>query len=202
VVTYHTNRVTAERDITGGWSQRPRAWRFVILRFAPGAILNFAPEVAELVTQDHRNFLRELRSFRVDADILIDNLSGQTALAKYVLELDRYPETTAPDAERDLVLLVDRLKAEAAEAFGLRLVEVNRVLSEGETEPIDEPGQRPLGRPLAETTKQAYLEIYFDQQEWAEDWFARPVVHALLADPCFAMSRVYRVEEQCQVDKR
>ena len=39
LLSYYTNGAVAQADVTGGWKQRPRAWRFVVLRFTPGETL-------------------------------------------------------------------------------------------------------------------------------------------------------------------
>jgi len=202
VVSYHINRADREYDLNRRWRQRPHAFRFVVLRFAPGRSLEFPPGVAERIVQDHRLFLRELRSFRVAEEVVIDRIAGQTALEKYVFEYDR-PDGMPPEEGAGLF---DRVASEVRElapaAFGLRLVLANRVLSEQATEPVDEPGQRPLRELLPVTAKQGFLELYFDQREWAEEWFGAAKVHgALIAGP-WAMARGYRVTERCGLDRR
>ena len=39
LLSYYTNGAVPQTDVTGGWKQRPRAWRFVVLRFTPGETL-------------------------------------------------------------------------------------------------------------------------------------------------------------------
>lgn len=129
VLTYHTNRAEAEYDIAGGWSQRPRAFRFVILRFAPGRSLDFPPDVRERVAQDHRLFLRELRGFAVEEEVLVDRLSGQTALVKYLFEYERPCGSLPPDFHPVLDALAVTVR-EQSDAFGLRQVLLNRVRAE------------------------------------------------------------------------
>ena len=89
LLSYHTNRAVAQADVNGGWNQRPRAWRFVVLRFAPGETLAFSPEQNEMVAQDHVNCLYRLRSCDAEETVLLDRIGGQTALAKFMLEADR-----------------------------------------------------------------------------------------------------------------
>ncbi len=202
LITYHTGVAVAEYDIAGGWSQYPRAWRFVMLRLRAGQAREASPEIAELIAQDHRNCLRDLRSCKVSEDVVLDRRSGQTVLVKYLFEFDRHPDTPADVAASAFRVIVDAVVAAADSAQGLRLVVANDVLSESATEAIDEPGQRSLGRPLPETTKQGYLELYFDDVTDAEEWFAREEIRSLLQDPSFAVARGYRIEERCGVDKR
>ena len=97
VLSYHTNRAEAELDLARGWSQRPHAFRFVILRFEPGRSLGFPPAVRAQIAEDHRNFLREFRGFPVEETTVLDRLSGQTALVKYLVEYE-LPEGNADEA--------------------------------------------------------------------------------------------------------
>lgn len=202
LVSYHVNRATAAYDVRGGFGQRPDAWRWVILRFQPGSRLGLSAEEQELVAQDHRNCLRDLRSYLVGERIVIDELRSQTSLVKYLFDFDAPPDALAKSAER-LQSLADALGELARTGnHGLRLLSVNAVTSEQENDPIDEPGQRPAGRVLALSTKSGFLECYFDQQEWADDLFARPEVRALLRDEPFARVRGYRIDEGCGFDHR
>ena len=91
LLSYHTNRAVAQADVNGGWRQRPRAWRFVVLRFTPGETLAFTPEQNEMVAQDHVNCLYRLRSCEVEESVLFDRVGGQLALAKFMIEADRAP---------------------------------------------------------------------------------------------------------------
>jgi hypothetical protein len=202
VVSYHIDRADREFDVNGGWRQRPRAFRFVVLRFAPGRAFEFPPEVAERIVADHRVFLRELRSFRVAEEVVLDRLAGQTALQKYVFEYERPSDMSADEGERQFDRVVREAQASAPGAFGVRLVLANRVLSEQASEAVDEPGQRTLSTALRETSKQGFLEFYLDQREWAQEWFAQPQVRdALLGGP-WALARGYRVTETCGLDRR
>src|SRR6059058_1276677 len=97
LLSYHTDRAVAQADVNGGWNQRPRAWRFVVLRFLPGETLAFTPEQNEMVAQDHVNCLYRVRSCEVEETILLDRLDGQLALAKFMIEADR-AEGVDPDA--------------------------------------------------------------------------------------------------------
>lgn len=202
VVSYHTNRAEAGYDLLGGWERPPSAFRYVVLRFRPGRGLEPTEELREAIVADHRLFLRELRSFQVDEEVLLDRLDGQTALEKYLFEFDRRDGTDPREAREHLAAGLAVLAEEASSAFGIRQVLVNHVLGEQETAPVDEPGQRPLPRMLPGTRRQAFLECYFDQREWAEDFFARPAVRAVLQDRFWAAANGHRVTEQCGLDRR
>lgn len=217
MVSYHIDRATAAYDVRGGFGQRPDAWRWVILRLAPGQRLGLSAAEQEQVVQDHRNCLRDLRSFTVDERVVIDELRGQTTLVKYLFDLERASGAPVGDGggtgvggttdgvdpdRRRFEALADALAAHARERdFGLRLLVQDTVTREQATEPVDEPGQRPVGRVLETSTKIGFLELYFDQQEWAEDFLGEPAVRELLR-PAFARVRGYRVDEGCGFDNR
>ena len=95
LLSYHTDRAVAQADVNGGWRQRPRAWRFVVLRFTPGETLAFTAEQNEMVAQDHVNCLYRLRSCDVEESVLLDRVEGQLALAKFMIEADRAPGVDA-----------------------------------------------------------------------------------------------------------
>ena len=198
VLSYHTNRARAQLDVAGGWSARPHAFRFVVLRFEAGRSLEFPPEVRAQIAEDHRNFLREFRGFAVDEDVLLDRLRGQTALVKYLVEYEG-ADGRAVNALRDAVAVV---AAEKPDRYGLRQVLLNRVTAESAAEPIDEPGQRTTDRLLPATDKAAFLELYFDARDRAEEWFAHPDVHAALFDQDWTSARASRVTEECGLDRR
>ena len=202
VVSYHTGRVTAELDLGGGWRQRPRAFRFIVLRYLSGRSLELPEELHERIVQDHRSCLRDLRSFPVREQVVLDRLHGQTGLAKHVVQLERRSDTSAEEAARYLAKQVDVLAEQAQGAFGLRQVLVDHVLGEAETEAVDEPGQRPLRRLLPATPVQAFVEVYSDHTDWAREWFALPAVRAVVQDPWWGLVRVHEVAEECGLDKR
>jgi hypothetical protein len=202
LLSYHTNRVVAQADVTGGWGQHPRAWRFNMLRFAPGAALAFTPEQNEMVAQDHVNCLYRLRHCDVEETVLLDRLGRQTALAKFLLEADR-PASVPPDrAWASFLELAERTLAAMDGAPGARALYVNRVLSELKCEPVDVEGQRPVGV-LEETTRVGYLEAYFDHRRWGEE-----ALGALARDGGLGRLRdladvnLLHVEEEGALDRR
>src|SRR3954453_13809514 len=111
LLSYHTNRAVAQADITGGWNQRPRAWRFAGGRFAPGESLAFSPEQSEMVAQDQVNCLYRLRSCEAEETVVFDRVGGQTALAKFMLEADRPPTVEPAQAWSAFTELADRVLA-------------------------------------------------------------------------------------------
>lgn len=202
VRSYHINLAVRQYDPLGRFGRRPEAWRFVLLTFDQGRRLEFDARTSDAIAQDHPNCLRDLRGTPVEESVVRSRLTGQTALAKYLVELDRTPETPTSEAVEGLELLtgslVERLDAEG----DFRLLRMNRVLGEAETAPVVEPGQRTTGEMLPDTTKTGYLEIYFDDACAGDAFFAQPNVLRLFDDPRFARMSVYHVKERCGLDRR
>jgi hypothetical protein len=199
VLSYHTNRAVAQADVTGRWNQRPRAWRFVVLRFTPGATLAFSPGQNEMVAQDHVNCLYRLRQGDVDEHVLLDRLERQLALAKFIIEADRAPEVDADTAWEVFSALADRVRDVMDGAFGARRLIVNRMLNEVECEPLDVEGQRPIGL-LDDTTRVGYVEAYFDHSRWGEEALGVLAADGLLRDPALVGVNLLRVEELAPLD--
>ena len=199
LISYHTDRAVAQADVNGGWKQRPRAWRFVVLRFTPGATLEFTAEQNEMVAQDHVNCLYRLRSCDVDEDVLFDRVDGQLALAKFMIEADRAPGVDADAAWAAFTRLADGIRAAAEGAFGARRLIVNRVLNEVECVTLDVEGQRPIGL-LEDTTRVGYVEAYFDHARWGEEALGAIAAGGALRDPALVDVNLLRVEEQAPLD--
>ena len=202
VRSYHIGRAEAAYDLNGAWHSRPQVFRYVTLRFTPGHGLAMPPGLRRTIAEDHRVFLRELRGFVIEEEVVIDRLRGQTSLAKYVFEFDRSPGEVAEVGAARLAEQVGRLAALAGEAFGLRQLLVDNVVAEMFSEAIDEPGQRPTSERLPQTLRQGFVELYFDQREWAEDWFARSDVRAALQGEGWGRVHGVRVHEECGLDRR
>jgi hypothetical protein len=198
--SYHINRAVAQADITGGWAQWPRAWRFVVLRFAPGEALAFTPEQNEMVAQDHVNCLYRMRHCDVQEQVLIDRVDGQLALAKFVIEADRPLTVDATRAWSAFSALAERLQAAMASAFGARRLLLNRAINEVATEPVDVEGQRPIGM-LEATPRVGYIEAYFDHPRWGEEALGGLAAGGRLRDPSLTDVNLLRVEELAPIDK-
>jgi hypothetical protein len=199
LVSYHVDRAVAQADVTGGWAQRPRAWRFVVLRFAPGEALAFSPDENEMVAQDHVNCLYRLRHSDLEESVLLDRRDGQLALAKFLLEADRAPGASAEDGWAAFTAIADRICSEMGSAFGARLLILNRVLNEVECEPVDVEGQRPIGL-LDETTRVGYLEIYFDHARWGREALGELVGQGLLRVAELTDVNLVQVEEHAPLN--
>src|SRR3954454_7583752 len=202
LVSYHTDRAVAQADVNGAFKQRPRAWRFAVVRTAPGESLAFSPEQSEMVAQDHVNCLYRLRSCEAEETVLLDRLGGQTALAKFMLEADR-PASAEPElAWHSFAVLADRVLSAMDGAFGARALFVNRVLNEVECEPLDVEGQRPVGL-LQQTTRVGYIEAYFDHRRWGEEALGALAQGGALGRISDLVDvNLLRVEEEAALDAR
>jgi hypothetical protein len=199
LLSYHTNRAVAQADITGGWNQRPRAWRFVVLRFSPGAKLAFTPQQNEMVAQDHVNCLYRLRQGDVDEHVLLDRVHRQLALAKFMIEADRALGVDADAAWNAFSAVADRVRGVMDGAFGARRLILNRALNEVECEQLDVEGQRPIGL-LEDTTRVGYIEAYFDHARWGEEALGGLAAEGALRDPALLDANLLRVEELAPLD--
>jgi hypothetical protein len=199
LLSYHTNRAVAQADVNGTWKQRPRAWRFVVLRFLPGETLAFSPEQNEMVAHDHVNCLYRLRSCEVEEEVLLDRLDGQLTLAKFILEAERQPSVDADDAWPPFAALASRTLGAMRDAFGARRLIVNRVVNEVDCETLDVEGQRPVGL-LEHSTRLGYVEAYFDHARWGQEALGRLAAGGALQAPELAHVNLLRVEEQAALD--
>lgn len=208
MITYQTNLVLRQRDVDGGWHARPRAWRWATGRFDESPEEPPAPlpeEFAEQVSQDHRNFLRNLRTFTAVEEVQLDRRTQQTRLEKFSLHVDRRPAVAAPVAQARLRELLSPVLEGADQAFGLRLVVFDRVFRQAASASLDEEGQTMSPHILLpETLRVGHVDFYFDAVEWGEQFFAdhRQRIDATLYDPAFDQAHLYHVDELGQVDKR
>jgi hypothetical protein len=202
VRSYHTARATSRYDLRGLFNQYPCRWRYVILRLELGTSLGFDSETEELIAHDHLNFLQNYRGFALEEDLLLDRRDGQSTFEPYLFELDLSADVSPEVGTSAVDTFAIDLVAAAQSAYGLRTITLDRVLNEAAVGPMEHPGQRPLRRPLESTTKLAFIEFLFDQHEWAQEWFARPDVLALLRNPAFDGVTGHRVELRCGLDNR
>jgi len=202
VRSYHIGLAESGYDIAGGWAAPPPTFRYVVLRFDHGTGLAPGAALRERIAQDHRVFLRELRGFAVEEEVLVDRLNGQTSLVKYQFEYDRPPGEPADIGAQRLRGQLARVTELADDPLGLRLLLADRVLFETASEPIDEPGQRSTGERVVDTERQGFLELYFDQPEWAEEWFSREDVRSALLGEGWQLVRGVKIVEECGLDRR
>lgn len=221
VTRYATNHAVAQYDLNGTFRLRPTdAWRFIVLEFdepaadadgdagdgATGRAADkggkeWLPAWAEhAIVTDHTNFLREVRPFEVTPTIAVDRRSGQTSLAKYLVEVeDTGAGPQAAAKARDAVR--EAFAAAAPDAFGLRLHIANDVVREAEMAAVNEPGQAYTGRYRDRTDMYAIDELYFDHTVWGEEFFAAPAVRPALVPRTGVRVAVYAVTELVGVDR-
>jgi hypothetical protein len=208
VTRYATNHATAQYDLASTFRQRPtEAWRFIVLEFEPptegGATggKEWLPAWAErAIVNDHTNFLREVRPFEVRPSVGIDRRSGQTSLAKYLLEVEDV--SAGVDAAKAVLDGVRSAVASTSDsAFGLRLHIANDVVREAEMAAVTEPGQAYTGRYRDVTPMLAIDEFYFDHTVWAEEFFAGTGPREALRTVAGVRVGLYRVTELVGVDR-
>lgn len=203
VVSYHIARADGELDLLGGFTAAPSTFRYITLRFEPGTELRIDPEVEREIVADHRRFLRNLRTFVVQEQVLVDRMTGhQTSCVKVQAQFDRHDDEATETADLRFSALLDQLTEKAADTFGLRLLVADRVTAEVESVAVDEPGQRVTGELLPSTTRHGFVSAYFDHIEWASEWICDLDVRRALTDPTWARSVVAAVHEECGFDRR
>lgn len=204
MVSYHTNLILGQWDLLGGFRQVPDQWRYATMRSRPGGRGGFPSEAHTFLSQDHQNFLSHLRGFSVEEAVLVDKRSGQLTSDKYVVVLDRPEGLATADAVAAADAVESRLCELFSDAYGARLMLANRVLQESEYDALREPGQLITSRVTSESTRLSYLELYFDHEEWGDEFFMRPDVRSAVRDSPLAphASAAYRVLERAGHDKR
>ncbi|MFV0462893.1 MAG: hypothetical protein ACK5MP_06840 [Nostocoides sp.] len=171
------------------------------IRFDEGTGLDISADLAARIASDHRIFLQELRGFDVTEEVVVDRRSGQMNTLKYQFEYDRSEGEDAGAGEERLRGTLDCLELLSQEAFGLRLCTVDHVVHERRSEPIDQPGQRSTGEWLPWTSRQAFLSLYFDQAQWAHEWFRRDDVRQCLLPAGWSRVIGVQVHEECGLDR-
>ena len=206
---YVANRVEAQYDLAGTFEQRPDAWRFVIAESRPtptavdGATdgADWLPEQdQELIWQDHLNCIRNIRSHEVTEQVLMRRPSRTPSSTKYLVVLEsRRDGADAARWYREEHLPV--LTGLVRQAFGARLVISNAVDRQLRVGPVAEEGQRYIGGYLSRTPRVAVEELYFDNAEWAGEFFAGKRVHALYHRSPVLAAAAYRVHEEIGIDR-
>lgn len=201
---YATTRLEAQWDMAGRFCAQPDLWRYAAMRFvSPG--VEFSPEVTRMLAHDHQNFLKDLRRFDVIEEVVVDLVAGQLTSTKYVVLVDRPAQAVEGDGAASAAEeLVRHLSLLIQDAYGARRMIVNRVVRERENVAMREEGQLPTGRVLATTDRLLVLELYFDDSDWGDAFFASTPVLDLLRTSVFAPSsmKAYRASERVAHDRR
>jgi len=203
--SYKTAKACAQRDLNGTWLQRPEIWRGVAIEVSVPEEGGSMPESSRLaIEEDHRRFLRNLRTYVCRETVMFEDLGGRPATTKFVLEVGARAGRFATAAER-----VERFTEELSDhldpATGIALAVADRVRRQEKARAIDEPGQGfTPGEFLDEPDAAAFYELYFVTRRAGEQFFERlsPCLSALAEEPAVGPIRSYRLAEECQVERR
>lgn len=201
VVSYHVNKALWQADNAGAFRRKPDAWRLVLIRFNPGAHMEFTADENATITEDQTFCMHRLRAFDVEEEVRWDGRVDSLGLTKYVIDVERPASVAAEAALSAFDRVAHRLALVVAGAFGARLLIANHVNSEVATESVRAEGQRMVGV-LPTTTKVGFLEVYFDHPRWGSPVLGGFYKNGGLRDPGFAHVDVLMVEEQCSLDTR
>jgi len=204
--SYYTARIVSQRDLNGTWQQKPGNWRSAAIRVRipdDGAAL---PEQTRLfIEDDHRRFLRNLRSYLCAETVLHEDLRQRPSTSKFILEIG--PRSVVDVAT--LSAMLDELGAEltsrANTAQGAALMIANRVRRQERARPLDEPGQGfTPGEFLPSADLMFIYELYFDSRHNGEQLIADldPVLAKLQEVAGAGSIRSLRLDEECQYDRR
>jgi hypothetical protein len=205
-IAYYTLKAARQYDYGGRWNHRLTAWRFVIRYLDPGQALEGAAaddlrQRQLLAKRDQPHSIGGVRRFDVAEELLLDRRSGQTASVKCLFEYERAAEMPADEARRIVRSICDEVAARAASAVGFRMLLVDWI--EREVEIVwGAHGQYDAKEWLPQSTCVAILELVFDSEFWAEQFFAQDGMNLLMLDSRLANSAGYLVTERCELDKR
>ena len=204
-VAYSTLRVRRQLDIAGGWNHPPAAWRFIIFLEDPSApAAEWTEErvrLRRLLWDDNPFVIGESIRCEVHEEALVDRRSGQTSFAKAMLEFDRRPEISPTEAETELRRRVKTLAQRGAMADGLRGMTVNWARRQ-QLQRLRDDGEYDLTDWASEGPKIAYLELLFDNADWATQFLACDELVDAVFSPTFAAAGAYLVDERCEFDRR
>jgi hypothetical protein len=208
VLAYHSNRALGQFELTGGFSEDPDIWRFVVTRWDSShdgehSVGWLDPRIRDLFFVDRRNGIGRVSSCEVDEQIVVDRRSGQLTSAKYIIQFTsaQFPDAGAFDEyynSRHLPAI-----AEAAQsAAGLRLFITNPVLQEAETGVRPDGHTEYTGGYLPDASVRRFEELWFDSEQDGREFFRSPSVLALMRDSPSGKVSAYHVEEHCGIDRR
>jgi hypothetical protein len=204
-VAYSTLRVRKQLDIAGGWNHPPAAWRFITFLEDPSApAAEWTDErvrLRRLLWDDNPLVIGESIRCEVREETLVDRRSGQTSFAKAVLEFDRRPEISPTEAEAELRGRVKTLVQHGATADGLRGMTVSWARRQ-QLQRLRDDGEYDFSDWAAEGPKIAYLELLFDNADWATELLGCDEVVDTVFSPTFAAAGAYLVDERCEFDRR
>ena len=161
------------------------------------------PEWAQsLIWDDHRKCIERIEAWEVDETVRVDLRCGQTALVKFLFiyasgesehadRLQRYQEHHVPSLEQHF-----------RGAFGARLYVSNVVQRQAATTDEYGDGAAYTGGYAPAASVLALDEFYFDNGEWADEFFSSEQVLGLMRDSELGRAEGYAISEFIGVDKR
>lgn len=208
---YVANRAVAQYDLDGGFGEEPAAWRFVIVEVSddmPGAA-GFLPEhLQELIWLDHRKCIERIEGSEVDERVVVDRRSGQMSFAKYLFIHAAVGGSGARCAEPAARARyyeeahLPALAAAFASAYGARLLLSNVVRRQAATSDDFGAGAAYTGGYQDAPSLLAFEELYFDNDDWGDEFFADRRIRSLMRDSPLGRAEGYKVVETVGVDKR
>lgn len=205
VKRYVANRALRQYDVNGNFKKEPDAWRFVLEEVDDDLedAVAWLPEwVRETIWTDHLNCISNIRAYDVEPTVVHDYRTDQTALVKVLFQYERNSDESSDSSndyyESDILPL---LKSRLEDAFGFRLFITNKVLRQTDVEDLSEEGQviAPTYRDQTECLR--FDEFWFDNVDWAHEFFHAPEVRDHVQGARFGTVSGYLVEERCGVDK-
>lgn len=201
---YVANRADWQYSLNGRFEEAPSAWRFVITE-VDDAIADasaWIPSWAQpLIWRDHDKCIQGIEAWEVDEQIVVDHRCGQLSTAKYLF-LHEVSSAWSGQREHYLASHVPAFGRLLDDAFGARLYTANVVRRQAATSDEHGPGASYTGAYRDAATVVGLDEVYFDNGDWAAEFFGRPEVVALLRDGPFGRVEGYQVHETVGVDKR
>jgi hypothetical protein len=204
--SYYTSRVLAQRDLNGGWCQQPVNWRSVAIRVRirdDGAAISEHTRL--LIQDDHRRFLRNLRSYLCAETVLHEDLRQRPSTSKFILAIGPGSQDNTPDMEAMLEELTGEVTARARTEPGTALMIANRVRRQERARPLDEPGQGFTPGDFLPSADLTFIyELYFDSRGNGESFIAQldPALTKLREAGGVHSVGCFRLDEECQYDRR
>jgi hypothetical protein len=204
--SYYTSRVLAQRDLNGGWCQQPDNWRSVAIRVRiPDDGAAISEHTRLLIEDDHRRFLRNLRSDLCAETVLHEDLRQRPSTSKFILAIGPGSQDNAAGMEAMLEELIGEVTSRARTEPGTALMIANRVRRQERARPLDEPGQGFTPGDFLPSADLTFIyELYFDSRRNGESFIAQldPALTKLREAGGVHSVRCFRLDEECQYDRR
>lgn len=203
---YVANRADLQYSLRGHFEEDPTLWRFVITE-VDDDMANASAYIPDwfqpLIWEDHKKCIERVEAWEVDEHVIVDRRCGQITMAKFMFLYDsidpKVVEGRMATYSRDHVPALAEL---FRSAYGGRMYVSNVVRRQAETTDDFGEGAAYTGGYAAFAPVMAIAEFYFDNAEWADEFFSsRPVV-ALMRDSSLGRIAGFSITETVGVDKR